>query len=117
MSCPVPSSGTYPGSKMKTCRPAEIGLGDFGCLPWAQSLLVVKGWSGKQKNFPGSSEPGKIFAALDGQLLLCDRPAPWPGLLIPFVPAVRSVTHSPAAAAPPGRFLCYAHVHTLRGYV
>lgn len=42
----LPPGRTRPQNKK--CWPAEIGLGDFGCLPWAQSLLAVKGWSGAE---------------------------------------------------------------------
>lgn len=51
------------------CRPAEIGFGDFGCSPPTRPLFRVKGE--KQKNFPGSEEPGKLFCALDAKSLSC----------------------------------------------
>ncbi|WP_204790493.1 hypothetical protein [Oscillibacter sp. CU971] len=61
----LPSGRTQP--KIKICRPAEIGLGDFGCSPWAQSRLAVKGWSGREsrRNLQAlRSGKQKIFQAL-----------------------------------------------------
>ena len=58
-----------------------------------KELIIIEGGA-ESKKFSRLFGTWKIFAALDSQLLLCDRPGPWPGLLIPFVSAVRSVTHS-----------------------
>ena len=112
------------GPKIKTCRPAEIGCGDFGCSPWAQSLLAVKGWSKagskersrhseaeSKKIFRALRNPENFFAALDGQLLLCHRPgmagapySPVPAARLsnkPFVPPQRIKKRPGQAGTPP----------------
>ncbi len=66
-----------------------------------QTGLDVKGWSGaKSKKFSRLFGTWKIFAALDGQLLLCDRPGPWPGSSTPAFLA-QLFKNSPGSTASP----------------
>ena len=46
-----------------------------------KELIIIEGGA-ESKKFSRLFGTWKIFAALDSQLLLCDRPGPWPGLLI-----------------------------------